>query len=474
MIENDSKFEEATFTMYNEKIFGTDGIRRKVSDFSVEFLIHLGQTIGQWLHQQGDQAVTVLIGRDTRRSGEMIEAALTTGLLSQGVNVSSLGIIPTSGVAYLTKETEAKLGIVLSGSHNSAADNGIKFFNEQGFKITEATEKGIEEILRQKSEYPVAAYDRLGQLEPGQAYFDNYVNRLITSWKGKQDLSNYKIVVDCTNGATCYIGPEVLQHLGAEVIVLNNQPDGLNINPTYDAASYDSHKPAKVRDLVVQTKANLGVGFDGDGDRVLLVDEQGNHLDGDHILAMLAADLKERCALTNNTVVTTIMRNLGLDMAFEKMGLDLEVTPVGDKYVTDCMVQNNYVLGGEQAGHIIIFEDGQTTGDGIYVALRIAALLVNSGQSLSELASLVHKYPQKIAHVRNVPLTDSLDEISGLVEQIEKSEVVLAQSGPQFINVRYSGTETGLVRVTVKGIVPEEVEQEAAKIAEVIENWKNA
>jgi phosphoglucosamine mutase len=459
--------------MHNEKIFGTDGIRRKVSDFSVEFLIHLGQTIGHWLHQNG-QDVTVLIGRDTRRSGEMIEAALTTGLLSQGVNVSSLGVIPTSGVAYLTKETEAKLGIVLSGSHNTAADNGIKFFNEQGFKIPEATEQEIEEILRQQGAYPVVEYDQLGKLAPGQAYFNQYVERLMTSWKGKQDLSNYKIVLDCAHGATYHIGPEVLQRLGAEIIILNNQPNGLNINPDYDTASYDSHKSGSVRDLVIRTKANWGVSFDGDGDRLLLVDEQGHHLDGDHILAMLAADMKERNALINNTVVTTIMRNLGLDMAFEKMDVDLEVTPVGDKYVTDCMVQNQYVLGGEQAGHIIIFEDGQTTGDGIYVALRVAALLVNSGQPLSELASLVHKYPQKIAHVRNAPSTDSLDEISGLVEQIKKSEAILARSGPQFINVRYSGTEKGLVRVTVKGIVQEEVEEEAANIANVIENWKKS
>jgi phosphoglucosamine mutase len=205
-----------------------------------------------------------------------------------------------------------------------------------------------------------------------------------------------------------------------------------------------------------------------------LVDEQGDYLDGDHILAMLARDMLARDSLTNNTVVTTIMRNLGLDMVFEKMDVGLEVTPVGDKYVTDCMVQNDYVLGGEQAGHIIIFEDGQTTGDGIYVALRIAALAVNSGQPLSELAGLLRKYPQKIAHVREVPPTQSINEITGLVEQIKKSEELLARSGPQFINVRYSGTEKGLVRVTIKGIVPEEVEQEAANIATVIENWKNS
>jgi phosphoglucosamine mutase len=460
--------------MYNEKIFGTDGIRRKVSDFSVEFLIHLGQTIGHWLQQQEAQDITVLIGRDTRRSGEMIESALSTGLLSQGVNVSSLGIIPTSGVAYLTKETEAKLGIVLSGSHNSAADNGIKFFNEDGFKIPEATEQEIEEILRQQHHYPVVAYNRLGKFKSGQEYFDRYVQRLITSWKGHQDLSGYKIVIDCTHGATYQIGPAVLQHLGAEVIVLNNQPDGLNINPDYDTASYDSHKSGSIQDLVIKTKANFGVNFDGDGDRLLLVDEQGNYLDGDHILTMLAHEMKARNYLTNNTVVTTIMRNLGLDMAFEKMGISLEVTPVGDKYVTDRMLQNQCVLGGEQAGHIIIFEDGQTTGDGIYVALRIAALLVNSGQPLSELASLVHKYPQKIEHVRNVPPTQSINDITGLIEQIQTSEARLARSGPQFVNVRYSGTEQGLVRVTVKGIVQSEVEQEATNIARVIENWKNS
>jgi len=457
--------------MYNGKIFGTDGIRRKVSDFSVEFLIHLGQAIGYWL-QQGEPNVTVLIGRDTRRSGEMIEAALTTGLLSQGVNVSSLGVIPTSGVAYLTKETEAKLGIVLSGSHNSAADNGIKFFNEQGFKISETVEHEIEDILRQQNSYPLVPYQQLGKRVPGQQYFDRYVERLVTSWKGKQDLSGYKVVLDCTNGATSDLGPQVFQRLGAEVIVLNSEPDGLNINPDYDTSNYDSHKPATVRDLVVKENAQLGIGFDGDGDRLLLVDEQGNYLDGDHILAMLARDMQERDSLTNNTVVTTIMRNLGLDMAFEKMNVGLEITPVGDKYVTERMVQHDYVLGGEQAGHIIIFEDGQTTGDGIYVGLRIAALMVNSGQSLSELAGLLRKYPQKIAHVREAPPTQSINEITGLMEQIKQSEELLARSGPQFINVRYSGTEKGLVRVTVKGIVEDEVEQEAAKIADVIEKWK--
>ncbi|MBN1993130.1 MAG: phosphoglucosamine mutase [Anaerolineae bacterium] len=458
--------------MSHEKIFGTDGIRRKVSDFTVEFLIHLGQTIGYWLGQN-NQTATVLIGRDTRRSGELIEAALTTGLLAQGVNVSSLGVIPTSGVAYLTKETEARLGIMLSGSHNSAADNGIKFFNEQGFKLTETTEQEIEALLGQHKPYPLVAYDRLGKIKPGQQYFTQYAEHLVTSWKGKKNLAGCKIVVDCTHGATYQLGPDVLKRLGAEVIVLNNQPDGLNINPDY-TGSYDSHKPASVPELVVKSKANFGIGFDGDGDRLLLVDEQGNYLDGDHILAMLAQDMQARHCLTNNTVVTTIMRNLGLDLAFEQMGIGLAVTPVGDKYVADCMVQNNYVLGGEQAGHIIIFEDGQTTGDGIYVALRVAALLVNSGQPLSALAGMMQQYPQKIEHVRNVPPTESLAEITGLVEQIKKSEEVLTRSGPQFINVRYSGTERGLVRITVKGIVQAEIEQEAAKIAAVIETWQKS
>lgn len=456
--------------MTDEKIFGTDGIRRKVSDFSLDFLIHLGQTVGHWL-RQGHPSATVLIGRDTRRSGELIEAALTTGLLAQGVDVSSLGVIPTPGVAYLTKETEACLGIMLSGSHNSAADNGIKFFNKDGLKISAGVEQELEILLRQSGGHPLAAYDRLGKLQSGQLHYDRYVNQLALSWKGQCDLTGCKVVMDCTHGATSYLAPQVFQRLGAELIVLNNRPDGLNINPDYDTSNYDSHKPATVRDLVVQTQANFGVGFDGDGDRLLLVDEQGDYVDGDHILAMLAQDMLARRALAHTTVVTTIMRNLGLDMAFEKMGVKLEVTAVGDKYVTDCMVQNGYVLGGEQAGHVIIFEDGQTTGDGIYVALRIAALLVNTGQSLSALAGLVQKYPQKIAHVRETPLA-KVEDIPGLVEQIKKSEARLAVSGPQFINVRYSGTEKGLVRITVKGIVQAEVEEEAGRIAAVIEQWK--
>jgi phosphoglucosamine mutase len=297
---------------------------------------------------------------------------------------------------------------------------------------------------------------------------------LLNSWRGAKDLSGYTVVMDCTHGATSYLGPQVFRQLGAEVTVLNHQPDGLNINPDYDTSNYDSHKPASVRDVVAQENAHFGVGFDGDGDRLLLVDEHGNFLDGDHILTMLAADMQTRHSLTKDTVVTTIMRNLGLDMAFEQMGIDLEVTPVGDKYVTDRMVQNDYVLGGEQAGHIIIFEDGQTTGDGIYVALRVAALMVNAGQPLSQLAGLMRKYPQKIAHVRDVPPTESVTDITGLMEQIKESEEILARSGPQFINVRYSGTEKGLVRVTVKGIVEDEVEKEAANIAKVIEIWKAA
>ncbi len=458
--------------MTDENIFGTDGIRRKVSDFPLEFLIHLGQTLGYWLQQTHPHA-TVLIGRDTRRSGELIEAALTTALLAQGVNVSSLGVIPTPGVAFLTRQTEAKLGIMLSGSHNSAADNGIKFFNKDGFKLPEATEQEIEAILRQNRTYPLAAYNRLGKIEPGQGYFDNYVNHLVSSWKGQCPLSGYKIVLDCANGATCHIGPDVFRRLGAELIVLNKQSNGLNINPDYDTSNYDSHKPAGVRELVIQLKANFGVGFDGDGDRLLLVDERGNYLDGDHILALLAQDMQTRHCLAQDVVVTTIMRNLGLDMAFQKMGIKLAVTPVGDKYVTDCMVQNNYVLGGEQAGHIVIFEDGQTTGDGIYVALRIAALLVNSGQPLSALAGLVQQTPQKILNLRDIPLA-KIEDIPGLAAQIQASEARLAAAGPQFINVRYSGTEKGLVRVTVKGIVQAEVEEEAAKIAEVVERWKKS
>jgi phosphoglucosamine mutase len=458
--------------MPHEAIFGTDGIRRKVSDFSLEFLIHLGQTIGHWLQQTHPEA-TVLIGRDTRRSGELIEAALTAALLGQGINVSSLGVIPTPGVAYLTKETEASLGIMLSGSHNSAADNGIKFFNKDGFKLPESVEHTLEAALRQDGQYPLVAFDRLGKLEPGRAYFDRYVHHLVTSWKGQCNLSGCKVVMDCTHGATAFIGPEVFAQLGAELIVLNNQPNGLNINPDYDTSNYDSHKPSSVRELVTRLKANFGVGFDGDGDRLLLVDEQGNYLDGDHILAMLAQDMQARHCLAQDVVVTTIMRNLGLDMAFQDMGIKLAVTPVGDKYVTDCMLQNNYVLGGEQAGHIVIFEDGQTTGDGIYVALRIAALLVNMGQPLSALAQMVQQTPQKILNLRDMPLA-KIEDIPGLLAQIQASEARLAASGPQFINVRYSGTEKGLVRVTVKGIAQAEVEEEAAKIAGVIEQWKKS
>lgn len=457
--------------MIDEKIFGTDGIRRKVSDFSIEFLLHLGQAVGNWL-KQNNQAASVLIGRDTRNSGELIESALSAGLLSQGVTVSSLGIIPTPGVAYLTKNTAANLGIMLSGSHNSAADNGIKFFNDAGLKISETVEQEIETILRQQASYPTANFDKLGRLQAGQAYFNEYVDHLVASWRGKQDLSAYKIVMDATNGATYQIAPDVLNRLGANLIVINNSPDGLNINPDYDSDNYDSHKPARVRDLVIREKADLGISFDGDGDRLLLVDEQGNFLDGDHILAMLAKEMKDAGTLKKDEVVTTIMRNLGLDMALQEMGLSLAVTAVGDKYVTETMLQNDTVLGGEQAGHIIIFEDGQTTGDGLYAALRIAALMVNSGQALSHLAGMVHQYPQKIQNIKNVPLVPVI-QIPGLVEQIEKSEAILAASGPCFTNVRYSGTEKGLVRVTVKGIVAEAVEQETANITQVIVRWRD-
>lgn len=459
--------------MNENKIFGTDGIRREVSDFSLDFLLHLGQVIGHWILQM-DQNGIVLIGRDTRRSGEMMESALAAGLLSQGVDVISLGVIPTSGVAYLTRETGSRLGIVLSGSHNSPADNGIKFFNEQGFKTPEAVETEIEELLCEARSYPATRYDKLGRLEPGSEYVNNYVEHLIASWRGRRNLANLKVIVDCVNGATYQIGPEVFRRLGAEVVVLNNKPDGININPDYDTESYESHMPARVSELVIREQADLGIGFDGDGDRVLLVDEQGNYIDGDQMLAMLTRDMKKRDLLDGNTVVTTIMRNLGLDMALQDMQVNLEVTPVGDKHVAEKMVQNGYVLGGEQSGHIIIFQDGQTTGDGIYAALRIASLLVNSGQPLSNLAGIVHKFPQKIEHVRNVPLRESTDRIPGLAEQIEKSENILSRSGPKFINVRYSGTEKGLVRVTVKGMIQKEVEQEAYNIASAIERWKTS
>ncbi len=442
-----------------EKLFGTDGIRGVANAFPLtpEFITRIGSAIGQVLGRAATRP-RALIGRDTRQSGVMIENALAAGLMSQGFDTLHVGVLTTPGIAYLTRALGARCGISISASHNPFEDNGIKIFGADGFKIPDAHENEIETLAQAASREKTSA--AIGQRRDDQAPITNYIEFLLDAVQHRPILTGKRVAVDCNNGATYELAQRALSALGAHVIALNDQPDGVNIN-----RGYDSLEPRLLRETVLRERADFGVQFDGDGDRAVFVDERGNYVDGDFVLAILARDFKSRELLNGNAVVSTLMANIGLEKSLNEIGVALERTAVGDRWVTERMRASGALIGGEQSGHIVLFDGGHTTGDGLYTAIRVAEALARHGEPLSALAACMKKYPQVLVNVR-VPRKPPLEQFPQIQARVKQSRVVLGDGAR--ILLRYSGTEN-LARVMIEGSNADAIAREANAIARVIQ-----
>jgi len=435
--------------MSTPELFGTDGIRGHVGQFPLrpDFVLRLGLATGAVL-QRADPRPTVVIGRDTRDSGQMLQSSLVAGLLAGGVAVIDVGVITTPGVAYLVRKLDAQAGVVISASHNPVDQNGIKLFDAQGLKSSEATECEIERLAADPKLFETNLARRFGRCIDGDGLQELYVESLVGEHRDLR-LDRLTVVMDCANGAAYALAPECFGRLGARVIAIHASPTGLNIN---DGAGSEHvrRRPDDLGQLIRQYDADLGLAFDGDADRVILVDEEGRMVDGDHMLAILARYLDRQGRLVGRTVVGTSMRNSGFLRFVEATGLGFIETKVGDKYVVEKLLELNrqhaapeaFALGGEQSGHIILLDDQHTTGDGIRTALYVTRAFIESGAgSLAELASCIVKTPQIIAsaHVSAKPPLSSIPDLKPLLENEDAARARLP--GLLRMNLRYSGTE---------------------------------
>ena len=437
------------------KYFGTDGIRGKVGTFPItpEFMLKLGWAAGKVL--AGSGGGKVLIGKDTRISGYMFESALEAGLSSAGLDICLTGPMPTPAIAYLTRTLHARAGIVISASHNPYYDNGIKFFSADGTKLPDEVELAIEAEL--EKEMVCNESSTLGKAVRIKDAEGRYIEFCKATIPYSSTLKGLKIVVDCAHGAAYWVAPNVLKELGAEVITVGNQPDGLNIN--VDAGST---KPANLQAMVVKEKADLGIALDGDADRVIMVDHAGNLVDGDELLYIIARDRQSEGTL-NGGVVGTLMTNLGLEHALTEIGIPFARAGVGDRYVMEMLKQQSWILGGESSGHIICL-DRTTTGDGLVSALQVLAAMVNQKKSLRDLLVGVSKYPQTLLNVR---LAERVDVCSKkpVKDAVAAAEATLNGSGR--VLLRASGTEP-LIRVMVEGRDEKMVQSVAQELADVV------
>lgn len=440
-------------------LFGTDGVRGVVnSTLMPELAYQMGRAAGAFFSKK-DGTHRFLIGRDTRISGSMIEAALAAGLCASGVSVDLAGVIPTPGVAYLTKKHGYDAGVVISASHNPFPDNGIKFFDHRGYKLPDATEEEIENLLRHSDgpEIPRPTGAGIGVIRPVPELAGEYREYVLSTVD--TDFKGMKIVTDSANGAASHFLPGILQALGAEVTALSCDPDGVNIND-HCGSTHMEH----LQEEVVRHGAFCGIANDGDADRCLFVDEKGNVLDGDHIMLINALHMKEEGKLADNMVVGTVMSNLGFGKALEKYGCHTVSTQVGDRYVLEEMLKHGYSIGGEQSGHII-FTDFNTTGDGLITAVQTLSVLKKKGQPLSELGSLMTDYPQILKNVEVYSKIGWQDN-ELIASAIEAGKEELGSEGR--ILVRASGTEP-LIRVMGEGPSKEQLERIVDDIASVVE-----
>ena len=443
--------------MANRKYFGTDGVRGKVGTYPItpDFALKLGWAAGKVLASQGSKMV--LIGKDTRISGYMLESALEAGLAAAGLSAAFTGPMPTPAIAYLTRTFRAEAGIVISASHNPYYDNGIKFFSAKGTKLPDEIEEAIEAMLEQPMDCVESA--ELGKASRINDAAGRYIEFCKGTFPAHLGLEGYKIVVDCANGATYHIAPNVLRELGAEVIEIGTDPNGLNINEKCGATDVTA-----LQAKVVETKADVGLAYDGDGDRIMMVDHLGNKVDGDQILFIIAREAL-RSGQLKGGVVGTLMSNMSLEIALKMLGVPFLRANVGDRYVLEKMVENDWTLGGENSGHIII-ADKNTTGDGIVASLAVLAAMAQHKLSLNELASAVKLFPQVLINVRFAGGENPLesDAVKSVAADVEKR-----LEGKGRILLRKSGTEP-LIRVMVECQDAELAQQCAEEITEVVKS----
>ncbi|MDR0950693.1 MAG: phosphoglucosamine mutase [Candidatus Ancillula sp.] len=463
------------------RLFGTDGVRGLANkELTARLSLRLGESAARVLSnveeetgKKGGNRKRALVGRDTRVSGEFISSAVDAGLASAGVDVIDIGILPTPGIAYLTSILGVELGVVISASHNPMPDNGIKFFSSSGFKLDDAVEDEIEARLEEPWARPTGAgvgriiYDNEAVIK---TYVDHLVSSIMPEGVDQKDyinlkpLSGLKIVMDCANGASSVVAPEALRMAGADVTVINASPDGYNIND-----NCGSTHPEQLQAMVVATHADMGVAFDGDADRCIAVDEKGELVDGDKIIAILAKQMHREGKLKDNKVVLTVMSNLGTRKSLEAEGISLETTGVGDRYVLERMLEQDLTLGGEQSGHIIN-RNHSTTGDGTLSALFLANALIkererlNSKIELSELSGQIMRLPQVLINVGNVD-KHSVDDCESVQAVVKEVEAELGDSGR--VLLRPSGTEP-LIRVMVEAATNDQAKRSAEKIAEKV------
>lgn len=474
-------------------LFGTDGIRGEVGQYPLtqEAVFITGRTLGVWLKEQYLQVkspLKILIGKDTRQSGDELELALSKGAGQEGLEVLPVGVCPTPMMAYLTSTLHVHLGIAISASHNPCSDNGIKFFDLNGYKLSSPAERRIEEIffsfpakpinldtsaslkprpLRRDRKAPFSINPECSrrvdvkseQLTVGQDYLGLYLN-FVKNSLGCLNLAGLKVVIDCAFGSFSEIAPRLFQDLGASAIVLNNKPDGKNIN-----VNCGTLYPQAMVKAILQHRADIGVAFDGDGDRVIVADENGNVFDGDHILAILTDSFLTEKRLGGNTVICTQMSNIGLELYLQRQGIRMIRTEVGDKYVLGEMLKYKANLGGEQSGHIIILEH-TTTGDGLIVALELIKAMLKNNKPLSQICPQLERLPQVLVNVK-VREKKPLEEITGLSQALEHSRKQLGKSGR--LLVRYSGTEN-LARIMVEGRQSSLIKQVANAVAQIIQD----
>ena len=438
------------------KLFGTDGVRGTANTVLSPLLaVQLGSASAYVLRQKHEGA-KMLIGRDSRISGDILESAMAAGICSLGVDAFLTNIVPTPCVAFLTRHMQADAGIVISASHNPMADNGIKFFGADGYKLQDEIEAEIEEQVANFDNLPRPEGAGVGRMYRAHNLVEVYLEHLKTI--PSHSLAGVEIVLDCANGAVYELAPRLFSELGAKVLAINNDPDGTNIN-----LNSGSLYPQALQALVVEEGAQLGLAFDGDGDRAILVDENGKLVDGDHVLAICGLDLARKNRLPGNAVVSTVMSNIGLEIALGRENVRLVRTQVGDRYVSDEMRKSGIILGGEKSGHVI-FSDHSTTGDGMVTALQVLGIMLESDKSLSELAGQMEEFPQLLVSVpvRNKSGWEKVPEIKSVIESAEKR---LANKGR--VLVRASGTER-LIRVMAEGPDQAEVEEIVGEICTIV------
>jgi phosphoglucosamine mutase len=440
------------------RLFGTDGVRGVANrDLTAELALDLSVAAA---HVLGDAGVfeghrpSAVVGRDPRASGEFLAAAVMSGLASAGVDVIDVSVLPTPGVAYLTEVLEVDLGVMISASHNPMPDNGIKFFARGGHKLADDVEDTIERRMREEWERPTGR--AVGRIRRESSPRDRYVRHLVES--APSGLGGLKVVVDCAQGAAYQVAPEALSRAGAEVVAIGAEPDGLNINDGYGASTLD-----RLRAAVVEHRADAGVAHDGDADRCIAVDADGEPVDGDQILAVLALSMREAGVLRADTVVATVMANLGFRLAMQREGVSVVETAVGDRYVLEAMKAGGYSLGGEQSGHVVLL-DHATTGDGVLTALHLLARVAACGKPLSELAAVMDRLPQVLVNVPDVDKT-KVDANATLQAAVADARSRLGETGR--VLLRPSGTEP-LVRVMVEAPTEDEARAVADELATVV------